>query len=433
MDSNSMFSVVTRRAVPRRTVLRGAGTGAGVALALPWLDAMQPALAADVPPPMRFIGILNYFSFHAPFLFPAEAGPDYRPTPYLEGLQPHRGDFTIISGLNNPEVRDQHLSDKSFFTGAPHPGSPSFRNTASLDQFAAERIGHATRYPSLNFSTSGAYSCSYTKTGVAIPPETSATRAYARLFIDGSPAEVAEEVARVQEGRSILDRVAAEADRLRRDVGAADRDKLDQYFTSVRDLEKQMVRLEDYARLPKPKPEGPVIRDPGPGEDTVRFGLLLDIARLAVQTDLTRLVTLYYIGTQKTPSQPGSTFAYHDLSHHGQDAGKIEKLAVLERDLLLEWGAFLGRLKESREGAGRLLDHTITVMGAAMGNASSHEATNLPILVAGGRFRHGSHLAHDPGAPPPLCNLWVQVLHELGVEVPRFGTSSAETLAGLSV
>jgi hypothetical protein len=178
-------------------------------------------------------------------------------------------------------------------------------------------------------------------------------------------------------------------------VGAADRDKLDQYFTSVRDLEEQMVRLEDYARLPKPKPAGPVIRDPGPGEDTARFGLLLDVARLAIQTDLTRIVTLYYVGTQKTPSQPGASFAYHDLSHHGQDAGKIEKLAVLERDLLLEWGGLIGRLKESREGTGRLLDRTITVMGAAMGNASSHEATNLPILVAGGRFRHGSHLANS--------------------------------------
>jgi hypothetical protein len=432
MPSPSTFGVVTRRALPRRAVLRSAGAGAGVALALPWLDAMQPALAAEAVPPMRFIGILNYYSFHAPHLFPAEAGSDYRPTRYLEGLQPHRDDFTIISGLNNPDVRDQHLSDKSFFTGAPHPGSPSFRNTVSLDQLAAERVGAATRYPSLNFSTSGAYSCSYTKSGVAIPPETSATRAYARLFIDGSPAEVAEEVARVQEGRSILDRVAAEADRLRRDVGAADRDKLDQYFTSVRDLEKQMVRLEDYARLPKPKPAGPVIRDPGPGEDTVRFGLLLDVARLAIQTDLTRIVTLYYVGTQKTPSQPGASFAYHDLSHHGQDAGKIEKLAVLERDLLLEWGTLIGRLKESREGGGRLLDRTITVMGAAMGNASSHEATNLPVLVAGGRFRHGSHLAHDPASPPPLCNLWVQVLHELGVEVPRFGTSSAESLTGLS-
>jgi hypothetical protein len=429
MSAIERFGVVTKRAIPRRTLLKGTG----VALALPLLDAMQPALAAEAPPPVRFIGILNYFSFHAPYLFPQETGPDYKPTRYLEVLQPHRDDFTIISGLNHPEVRDQHASDKSFFTGAPHPIAPSFRNTISLDQLAAETVGRDTRYPSLNFSTSSSYSCSYTKSGVAIPPETSAARAYTKLFIDGTPAEVAAEVRRVQQGRSILDRVAGEADRLRRDVSAGDRDKLDQYFTSVRDLETRMVRMEDYARLPKPKPEGPPIKDPGPGEDTVKFGLMLDVARLAVQTDLTRIVTLYFVGTAKTPSQPGASFAYHDLSHHGQDAGKIEKLAVLEHDLLAQWGTFLGRLKESPERGGRLLDNTIALMGAAMGNASSHDATNLPILVAGGRFKHGSHLAHDPKNPPPLCNLWVQILHEMGLEVPRFGTSSTETLAGFEV
>jgi hypothetical protein len=420
-------TLTMQRSLSRRALLKGAG----ITLALPWLDAMSAAFAPEPKPPMRFIGILNYFSFHAPNLFPKEAGADYVATPYLQGLQRQRKDFTIISGLNHPEVRDGHSSDKSFFTGAPHPGSPSFRNTVSLDQFAAERIGRDTRYASLNFSTSGAYSCSYTRSGVAIPPETSAARAFARLFIDGTPAEVAEEVARVQEGRSILDRVAGEAKRLQRDVGAGDRDKLDQYFTSVRELEQRMVSSEDFARRPKPKPGVPAIRDPGPGEDTRRFGLMLEVARLAVQTDLTRIVTLYYVGTSKTPSRPGTSFAYHDLSHHGQDAGKLNQLTVLERDLLLEWGGFIQRMKDSRDGASRLLDNTMSVFGAGMGNASSHDSTNLPILVAGGRFKHGRHLAHDPKNPPPLCNLWVQMLREMGMPVEKFGTSNKETLAGL--
>ena len=420
-------TLTMQRSLSRRALLKGAG----ITLALPWLDAMSAAFAPEPKPPMRFIGILNYFSFHAPNLFPKEAGADYVATPYLQGLQRQRKDFTIISGLNHPEVRDGHSSDKSFFTGAPHPSSPSFRNTVSLDQFAAERIGRDTRYASLNFSTSGAHSCSYTRSGVAIPPETSAARAFARLFIDGTPAEVAEEVARVQEGRSILDRVAGEAKRLQRDVGAGDRDKLDQYFTSVRELEQRMVSSEDFARRPKPKPGVPAIRDPGPGEDTRRFGLMLEVARLAVQTDLTRIVTLYYVGTSKTPSRPGTSFAYHDLSHHGQDAGKLNQLTVLERDLLLEWGGFIQRMKDSRDGASRLLDNTMSVFGAGMGNASSHDSTNLPILVAGGRFKHGRHLAHDPKNPPPLCNLWVQMLREMGMPVEKFGTSNKETLAGL--
>ena len=417
---------ITKRRLARRTLLRRAG----VALALPWLDSMQPAFSAEIPQPKRFLGVLNYFSFHTPFLFPDKAGFDYQPTPYLELLQPHREDFTIISGLNHPDVRDGHASDKSFFTGAPHPNSSSFRNSISLDQLAAETIGHETRYPSLNFSTSPAYSCSYNRHGVALPPETSPARAFARLFIDGTQQQVADEISRVREGQSILDRIANEAQRLRNSVGPTDRDKLDQYFTSVRELEQRLVRAEHYVRQPKPQVDVAPLQDPPAGEDILRFGLLLEVARLAMETDLTRLVTLYYVGSSKTPSQPGKSFAYHNLSHHGQDAEKIEQLAILERDLLRQWGDYLQRMKASQASGGSLLDQTFSVLGAAMGNASSHNATNLPLLVAGGRLHHGQHLAFDPATPPPLCNLWVTALQHLGLETDRFG-SSTSTLSGI--
>ncbi len=404
---------------------------AGISLALPWLDSMQPALSAEAVQPKRFLGVLNYFSFHTPFFFPEESGYDYTPSPYLELLSDHKSDFTVISGLNHPDVRDGHASDKSFFTGAPHPGSPSFRNTVSIDQIAAEAIGHATRYPSLNFSTSASYSCSYSRNGVALPPEVSPAKAFAKLFINGTPAQVAEEVMRVKEGQSILDRIGAEARRLKREVGPTDRDKLDQYFSSVRDLEKRMVRAESYASQPKPDAGKPPIDDPRPGEDIVRFGLLLEVARLAMQSDLTRIVTLYYVGSSKAPSQPGTNFAYHDLSHHGQNSDKIDQLAILERDLLRQWGDFLRRMKETGDGESRLLDHTFAVAGAGMGNASSHDATNLPLIVSGAKIRHGQHLALDPKNPPPLCNLWVNALQHLGVEADRFGSSTG-TLRGLT-
>ncbi len=423
------ISFTTQTALSRRSFLRGAG----IALALPWLDAMLPAFAAEPAAPMRFVGILNCLSFHTPFLFPAETGRDYKAPPYLEGLQNVRDAFSVLSGLSHPEVRDGHASDKSFFTGAPHPGAAAFRNTISLDQLAAERIGDQTRYPSLNLSTSGRTSFSYTSSGVAIPPEASPARAFARLFIDGSPAEVAREVARVQEGQSILDRVAGEAKRLHRTVGARDSEKLDQYLTSVRELEQRMERSKSYAQRPKPKPGVPALKDPEPGEETRRFGLMLEVARLALQTDLTRIVTIGNTGTVKTPSKPEAKFAHHDLSHHGQDAGKIEQLAVLERDVILEWGGFLQRLKETPDGSRRLLDQTITVMGAGMGNASSHDSTNLPILVGGGRFKHGQHIAHNPKDPPPLCNLWVQILREMGLPTTEFGTSNGLGVPGLEV
>ncbi len=421
------MNFITQRHLSRRALLKQGS----IALALPWLESMQSAFAATPVQPKRFVCVLNYFSFHAPNFFPKEAGAAYTPSPYLDLIKEHRADFTVISGLNHPEVRDGHASDRSFLTGTPHPGSPSFRNGISLDQLIAEKIGSQTRFASIAIAQGNGTSFSYSRSGVAIPAESSVTRMFAKLFINGTPAEVQTEVERVRQGRSILDRVGAEARTMQRDVGAADREKLDQYFTSVRELEQRMVTAEDYTRRPKPNPGIAPLKDPAPGEQTLSFGLNLQLAQLAFQADLTRLATIYYIGTTKTPSKPGESFAYHDLSHHGQDSGKINKLTLLERDIMSECGKFLGRLKTPDESGTRLIDNTITVVGAGMGNASSHDATNLPILVAGGGFKHGQHIAHDPTSPPPLCNLWVQIARHMGLEVDKFGTSNKETLAGL--
>ncbi len=421
------MNFVTKSLLSRRTLLKQGS----IALALPWLESMQSAFAATPVQPKRFVCVLNYFSFHAPNFFPKEAGAAYTPSPYLDLIKDHRDDFTVISGLNHPEVRDGHASDRSFLTGTPHPSSPSFRNGISLDQLIAEKIGSQTRFASIAMAQGNGTSFSYSRSGVAIPAESSVTRMFAKLFINGTPAEVQTEVARVRQGRSILDRVGAEARAMQRDVGAADREKLDQYFTSVRELEQRMVTAEDYALRPKPNPGIAPLKDAAPGEQTLSFGLNLQLAQLAFQADLTRLATIYYIGTTKTPSKPGESFAYHDLSHHGQDSGKINKLTLLERDIMSECGKFLGRLKKPDESGTRLIDNTITVVGAGMGNASSHDATNLPILVAGGGFKHGQHIAQDPKSPPPLCNLWVQIARQMGVEADKFGTSTKETLAGL--
>lgn len=313
-----------------------------------------------------------------------------------------------------------------FFTGAVHPSGASFRNTISLDQLAASQIGQETRYPSLCFSTHAGYSASYSGTGVAVPPETSPARAFARDFINGTPEAVGAELARVREGRSILDSVRGEARQLSRNLDAQDREKIEEYLTSVRTLEERMQRSESFIRNPKPGPGVVAFKDPGQGEDTTRMGLMLEVARLAFQADLTRLVTILLQATSNPPSKPGTSYAHHDLSHHGQDAGKIERLAEVEGDILLEWSRSLQRLGE----AGLLRD-TVSVLGSALGNASSHDATNLPILVGGGAFKHGAHLAFHPKDPPPLCNLWLQILGHHGIETKRFGTSTSAQLPGL--
>jgi hypothetical protein len=424
-----MSHFTTQKYLSRRTFLRASG----VALALPWLDAMVPAFAAPPAPVMRFVGILNIFSFHTPFLFPAETGRDYKSNSYLDPLQEHRQDFSIISGLSHPDVNGGHSGDLSFFTGAPAPSSPTFKNTISLDQAVAEAVGQETRYPALCLTTNaGRGSCSYTRNGVSLPAESSAEKLFAKLFIDGTPVEIAQEVKRLQQGKSILDRLQEKSKRLQQDVGARDKEKLDQYFTSVRELEQRLERSEAYARLPKPRPQSRPIKDPGTGEDTIRLGLLLEVSRLALQADLTRAVSIHYGGTTKTPSDPQTSYSHHDCTHHGQSPDKLEILARLERDLIVEWGRFLKRMKDTKDGDARLMDRTMSVLGAALGSANLHHNANLPILLAGGRFKHGQHLAFDPATPPPLCNLWLQILNEMGVEAAKFGSSTAASLPGLS-
>jgi hypothetical protein len=419
-------SLTLQTALSRRTLLRATG----VALGLPWLESMRPAFAADPAPVRRFIGILNIFGFHPPSFFPEDTGRSYTPSRFLEEIQNLREDFTVISGLHHPDVMGGHGCDVSFFTGAIFPGATQFKNTASLDQAIGARVGADVRYPALSLSTSSV-GCSYTRTGVNVPPISSPQALFAKFFLNGSPAEIQREVARIEGGRSILDRLTQKALRLQSELPAEDRDKLDQYFTSVRELEHQMSRNRKHALESKPNPGVPPIRDPGPGEQIRRLGLLLEVSRLAMQADLTRAVAIHYGGTTKTPSDPASSFAHHDLTHHGQSPEKLEKLLLLEKDLIKEWGGFLSRLKQSRDGAGTQLQSTIALLGSAMGNANMHSNVNLPILLAGGPFRHGQHLAFEPRTAPPLCDLYLQILHETGAPLERFGSSRGTRLPGL--
>jgi hypothetical protein len=256
---------------------------------------------------------------------------------------------------------------------------------------------------------------------------------FAKFFLNGSPAEIRREVARIDEGRSILDRLTEKSRRLKADLPASDREKLDQYFTSVRELEQQLNNNRAFALQPKPNPGVSPIQDPGPGEQTRRLSLLLEVSRLAMQADLTRAVAIHFGGTTKTPSDPTASFAHHDLTHHGQSPEKLERLTLLEMDLIREWGRFLTRLKQSPDGAGSQLQSTIALLGSAMGNANTHSNVNLPLLLAGGRFKHGQHLAFDPEHAPPLCDLYLQILHETGATAETFGSSRSDRLPGLEV
>lgn len=414
----------------RRTFLQFSG----VSLALPWLESLAPGTArgaSPAEPPRRMVCICTPLGLHAPDFFPAAAGKDYEPTPYLNVLKDLRADFTVISGLSHPEVGASHDSIYSFLTAAPHPEiRGGFRNGISLDQLAAEHIGGRTRFPSLVLSCEG-FSLSWTKSGALVPSDSWPSSVFKRLFLEGRPDEVAAQARRLRDGRSILDAVGEQAGALEPRLGRRDREKLDEYFSSVRELEQRMAVAEDWSKKPKPHVDAEPPQDIANGADLVgKARLMFDLIHLALQTDSTRLLTLLLLGTSAVPPINGVSLGHHDLSHHGQDPGKIDQLRIVELEKLKTFGDFLGKLKETKEDDQSLLDRTSVFFSSNLGNAATHAVKNLPVILAGGGFEHGRHLAFNADDPPPLSNLYVSLLQRLGLEVDQFGSSTG-TLSGL--
>jgi hypothetical protein len=325
-----------------------------------------------------------------------------------------------------------HQASASFLTGISGAGRVGFRNAISLDQFAAEKIGGRTRFPSLSLAGEGA-GMSFTRTGALVPAATSPSKVFAKLFLDGRPEEVKAQVDRLADGRSILDDVGDQAKNLASDLGTDDRDKLDEYVTSVRELEQRLARDERWCKMPKPKVKAEQPKDIASAADLIgRTRLLFDLTHLALQTDSTRLITIMLGGNTFVPPIPGVTLGHHDLSHHGQDPGKLTQLKIIEVETMKTLRDLLAKLKQTKEGDATLLDRTTVFLGSNLGDASSHSVKNLPVLLAGGGFRHGQHLHFDPQNPPPLCNLYVSMLQRLGIEAEKF-SSSTGTLTGLEM
>jgi hypothetical protein len=251
------------------------------------------------------------------------------------------------------------------------------------------------------------------------------------MFLEGNDAEVRAQLQNLEEGRSILDDVRDQAASLRSKLGGDDRDKLDEYLTSVRELEQRLIIDQKWARTPKPKVNVEPPKDITNRNDLIgRTRLLFDLAYLAVQTDSTRLITIMLAGATSAPPIPGVTQGHHDLSHHGKDPGKLAQLQLIEMECMKVLHELVAKLNQSHEGGETLLDRTIVYLGSNLGDASSHSNKNLPLLVAGGGFSHGQHLAFDPQDAPPLCNLYVSMLQRLGIEVDKFNTGNG-SLSGL--
>ena len=425
----SMPNTVRRSGIDRRRFLYAAG----VALALPLLDSLP--LGAEEPTaattPRRIIAICNNLGLVPDQFFPEKPGRGYTLSPYLEAIKEHRDDFTVFSGVSHPFVDGGHPADNCFLTAAPHPGNGGFRNTISLDQYAAQYIGNLTRFPTLTLGVNvagGQRSLSWTNSGALIPCEDKASAVFKKLFVRGTPDEVREQKRRLELGQSIMDAVSDQVRGLEKGVSARDKERLDQYFTGVRDLEVRLGESRAWEDKPKPTVKVPApIDPPGPKEYMDKTRLMYDVARLAIETDSTRLITILLDSVNSpTIEVPGVTITdgYHSLSHHGKSPAKLKQLEAIDLEHMKLLGGLYAGLKGAKEGSATLFDRTMVLYGSNLGNANTHVTTNLPIIFAGGGFQHGQHLLFDRQSNYPLPNLFVSMLQRLELKVDNFASST---------
>jgi hypothetical protein len=410
------------RPLNRRTFLRASG----VAIGLPLLDAMVPISSAaarrvgDAPRRMVLIG--RPLGMYAPNFFPEQTGPTYEPSRYLRVLQPHKEHFTVISGMSH-RYPAGHFAESALFTGVhpDHVRPSDLRNSISLDQEVASHIGSQSRFACLNL---GGGDLIWNRRGGRVPSQTRATLVFRQLFIRGTPEEETRELRRIREGGSILDDVRGQVRAMTGRLSDADRRRLDLYLASIREAEQRLQQDERWSTTPKPRVDFPTpTSDLGGAQLVARSQQWFDIIHLALQTDSTRVVSLH-LGSQDQSGVTNVTLAHHDASHHGQEPTKVEQLALIEEAEIRVFGELLRKLKESREGEHNLLERTVVFYTSNLGNSSSHDNTNLPILLAGGGFRHRGHLGDDRKNNTPLANLFVRMMHQVGIEARSFGAST---------
>jgi hypothetical protein len=435
--------IITKKAIPRRTVLRGLG----VSLALPMLDGMVPALSAlsetAAKPTNRFNVVYVPNGIVMDQWTPKVEGTAFELSPTLQPLEPFRKELLILTGLTNKGTDDIHETGATaYLTGVPPRRTQGSQLLAgvSMDQLLAKEMGQHTQLASLELAlesgdevgTCGAgYTCAYTNTicwrgpTTPLPMETNPRAVFERLLGDTGSTEPAVRLARIKDDRSLLDAVLEKIGRLKRDLGTGDRSKLTEYLESVRDIERRIQKAEAQADQELPAIAQPV-GIPAVFED--HANLMFDLQVLAYQCDLTRVITFMlsreYSG--RTYPQIGVPDAHHPTSHHQGDKEKIAKLAKINNYHVQMFTYYLNKLRSTPDGDGSLLDHMTILYGCGISEGNGHSSENLPVLLLGGgagQLKGGAHVRY-PGTTP-MSNLHVSLLDKLGVHVDHFGRSTA--------
>src|SRR5262245_26503005 len=428
---------ITKMALSRRTFLRGAGVG----LALPMLDAMFPALTASAATQSaRRLGYVYIpMGMNRVAWIPKDEGRLKDLSPSLEPLRPFMDQVNVVT---NTELKNMayptgnHAAANAIFLSNVKPkrteGS-DYELATTVDQIAAKQLGQETAIPSLELCTDLIAQVGNCDNGLAcvyqnnlawaspkspLPAEADPRVVFERLFGDGGSAN--DRLAELRKNRSILDWVTEDMSRLQRKVGAADRTKIDQYLDSVREVERRIQNAEQKgAASPLPQLDRPT-SVPENWEEHVK--LMYDLQTLAIQADITRVITFQMAREASTRTYPqiGVPEAHHPISHHVNDAEKLAKLAKINTYHVSLFAYFVGKLKSTPDGDGTLLDHTTYLLGSGMGNPDVHDHTNLPAVVAGGKG--GRHIRY--ANPTPLANVHLSLLERSGVHLNRFADST---------
>jgi hypothetical protein len=423
--------MLIKRKRTRRRFLQGFG---GSLLALPLLEANSASGTFASPKRITATGI--FYGFVPQNFHPQQTGRNFQSPLLLKPLESHRDDYSVFSGLDH-NLSGGHNATKFFLSGIPTNQSKGFAEAnISIDQKAANFVGGETRYSSLSLDSDrgNEHTLSWTRNGNNVQPIRSLEKLYRMLFRKENLQDRNQAERQLEDRKSILDLAKFQADQFKKGLGQSDADKLDQYFTSVREFERRIEQSSLWFDKEKPKTDYALPR----GADSLtlkeRTPLFYDLMTLALQTDSTRVISLAFTNLGKeNGGLSGVNQGYHTLSHHGQVQAAIDELSIIESFHVAQFSRFLGKLKQVVEPNGKsLLDSTMTLLGSGMSNANSHSNRDLPVLLAGGGFKHGQHLhfARSGKQSTPLCNLYLSMLQNFGLEVDHFNTSSG-TLTGL--
>lgn len=391
----------------------------GVALPLAAQSLHAAADSSLSTPPKRIIFICNSLGFYKPYFFPKTRG-DLASSDYLQGISTS-DKLTVFENLYHPGMEtSNHDSEKSFLTGVPKPETPNFENSVSLDQVLASKMGTTTRFPFLSLSIyDRGWGCSWNNRGVAIPPLHDVNEIYNKLFGNEDVSKKRKQIAKDQNVIACLQRDLRHLEN-KGSHQASDQTKIQTYRNVVAELEKQIAHESFWLDTAKPEVQNTLNKDPEFAFST-KIDNLLKLSKLAFQTDSTRVITLSLDWIYGAIKVPGATGGWHTLSHHGGKQKLIEPLSKIERDIVKHLNQFLSDLDSIPEGNGTLLDHTTVVIGSNFGDSSNHTCNNLPTIVAGGGYRHQVHTV--PEKPTPLCNLWLELLHQHDIDAGKFGSS----------